>query len=471
MAERGDITIEWPRSPRIIRVARPSTDLLTQDLVDTCRAIEAEVENLDQDRLIFDAVGKEDIGNGVEVGITNTLNDAVIQFEQRAISASQGTASAASSGELLTDGTATFITDGVLPGATVINFTDQSICTVLEVLSETQLDTTPLEDGTLNTWVITDAYKVWNVDQCQINGGNVVARDDLGAEISPFLASANVVVDRQLSSATTALQQAELQRAAYNNGAAYLSSSPYSGTTYPNGTLAQPVNDIDDAVAVAAALGVSKIYLLNSLTVSSGSYSGLHFISAAPNVTVTNSGGATFTDCVFENVTVVGNVGNSYLKSCFVGAATLAGSRLDRCVFTDSSVTLTGASPVTMSDCAEWITSGSGVTFDMNAFSGMFLSQGWIGRMLLDDKPNAGDVYITFVAGSIDIPSNIAVGTITLSGSGSVTLDPGATATVNSDDLMTNASIGFAAMDDVLSEHVTGGSAAAVLQFIQAVTA
>lgn len=470
MAERGDITIEWPRSPRIIRVARPSTDLLTQDLVDTCRAQEALVENLDQDRLIFDAAGKQDIGNGVEVGITTQLNNAVIQFEQRAISVSQGT-SQASGGEVLNDLSATFITDGVLPGATVINFTDQSICTVLEVVSETQVETTPLEDGSLNVWTLNDAYKIWNVDTCQLNGGNVVAQDDLAQEISPILAAANVLVDRQLSSATTALQQVELQRAAYNDGASVLTSSPYSGTAYPNGTIAQPVNNISDAVSIAQSLGVSKIYLFDDLTLNSGSYSDLHFVAVAPNVTVTNSGGATFTDCVFENVTVAGNVGNSYLKNCFLGAVTLAGSRLEKCVFTNAAVTLTGSSPITMANCAEWVTSGSGVTLNMNGFSGALVSQSWFGRLLLDDKPNAGDVYITFGAGSIDIPSNIAVGTITLSGNGSFTLDPAATATVNGDDLMTNATIGFAAMDDILSDHTTAGSAATVLQFIQAVSA
>lgn len=470
MAERGDITIEWPRSPRIIRVARPSTDLLTQDLVDTCRAQEALVENLDQDRLILDAAGKQDIGNGVEVGITAQLNNAVIQFEQRAISVSQGT-SQASGGEVLNDLSATFITDGVLPGATVVNFTDQSIATVLEVVSETQIETTPLEDGSLNVWTLNDAYKIWNVDICQLNGGNVVAQDDLAQEISPLLAAANVAFDRQLSSATTALQQGELQRAAYNDGASVLTTSPYSGTAYPNGTLSQPVNNLTDAVSIAQALGVSKIYLFDDLTVNSGSYSGFHFVSVAPNVTITNSGGATFTDCVFENLTVAGNIGNSYLKNCFLGAVTLAGARLERCIFTNSAVTFTGASAVTMTNCAEWITSGSGVTFNLNSFSGAIVCQGWFGRMLLDDKPNAGDIYITFGAGSIDIPANIAVGTITLSGNGSFTLDPGATATVNGDDLMTNATIGFAAMDDVLSNHNTGGSAAQVLQFIQAVTA
>ncbi len=83
MALRGDIWVNWDASPRVIWIQSPSTSLLVQDLVDTIRTLESEQLSLSYDRLM-DAAGKDDLGGGVFVGITATLNNAVIAFEDRA---------------------------------------------------------------------------------------------------------------------------------------------------------------------------------------------------------------------------------------------------------------------------------------------------------------------------------------------------------------------------------------------------
>lgn len=82
MAVRGDVTVNWAVSPRVIEVASPSTDISIQDLVDTCRTFEAELDNLD-DNYLINATGKEDLGGGVQVGITLILNNARVKFEDR----------------------------------------------------------------------------------------------------------------------------------------------------------------------------------------------------------------------------------------------------------------------------------------------------------------------------------------------------------------------------------------------------
>jgi hypothetical protein len=53
-----------------------------QDLVDTARELESELGNLD-DPSLLSAAGKEDLGGGVSVGITVTLNNARVAFEAR----------------------------------------------------------------------------------------------------------------------------------------------------------------------------------------------------------------------------------------------------------------------------------------------------------------------------------------------------------------------------------------------------
>jgi hypothetical protein len=83
MAVRSDVYVNWPVYPREIVVPSPSTEITIQDLVDTCRELEQELDNLDKPKLI-DAAGKEFLGGTNYVGITATLQGAVILFEAKA---------------------------------------------------------------------------------------------------------------------------------------------------------------------------------------------------------------------------------------------------------------------------------------------------------------------------------------------------------------------------------------------------
>lgn len=82
MSIRGDITIDWSVSPRIIEVAAPSTALTIQDLYDTLRSLGAGVDAIDEPEII-DGSGKETLGVGVLVGLTIKLLNARVKFEDR----------------------------------------------------------------------------------------------------------------------------------------------------------------------------------------------------------------------------------------------------------------------------------------------------------------------------------------------------------------------------------------------------
>jgi hypothetical protein len=193
---RNDVHIEWWRSPRIIMIESPSTTISVQDLVDTCRTFEDDIESLDDGALI-DATGKQVLSGAIRVGITTTLLDAQVAFESRTLNISVGTATSLSvtdglPGVILTDSSATFISDGVTVGNTVLNFNDKSIACVIEVISETQIKHYPLQNGTLNTWSIGDSYQIFPSVACTITGGNVVAVDALGNPI-PALSNTTFV--------------------------------------------------------------------------------------------------------------------------------------------------------------------------------------------------------------------------------------------------------------------------------------
>lgn len=80
MTVRSDLQFDWISSPRIITVLAPSTEITIQDLVDTCRV--NEDLNLQYPKII-NANGKDSLGGGVFVGITATLQNAVLAFEAR----------------------------------------------------------------------------------------------------------------------------------------------------------------------------------------------------------------------------------------------------------------------------------------------------------------------------------------------------------------------------------------------------
>ncbi|MFH1320072.1 MAG: hypothetical protein ABII90_05380 [Bacteroidota bacterium] len=197
------ITVYPHLSPRLIEVDSPTTSISIQEIVDLVRAWEDTVLGLHFPFLI-DASGKDVLGGGVYVGITATLQNAVIAFEVQGGVDSSGTVTTPdTTGTVLTDSVGTFISDGILAGDTVVNVTDGSITSVLSVDSEQQLTTFGLESGTDNQFDNSDSYKIWNKVQCEVLGGNLVAVDESGTTMSPFLPTAQTHVTRSSSSSAT----------------------------------------------------------------------------------------------------------------------------------------------------------------------------------------------------------------------------------------------------------------------------
>lgn len=203
MAIISGVTVDFTKSPRIITIPTATTSVDMEDYQDTLLDIEDDVEGILWEDL-RETSGGQDLGGGVQVGWTMEMQNAITAFAPRTASVSSGTITTADSdGVILIDSGATFETDGVTPGAHIVNFTDQSVTTVISVDSETQLTCYPLGDGSDNEWGASDSYKVWNVTQCELAGGNNLAVDDMDATINPTLPTWGTQVLRTLSSSAT----------------------------------------------------------------------------------------------------------------------------------------------------------------------------------------------------------------------------------------------------------------------------
>lgn len=285
MAERTDLTTVWEESPRIVEVAAPSTSIIIQDLHDTLNSNTEQASHTDDsldsmdDEPLIDSAGKEDLGGGNAVGITATMQNAQVAFEERTTVASEGTATAIDTGTTLTDAAATFITDGVERGALIVNFDDQSVCSVLKIISETELTHKPLVEGQNNDWEVGDQYKVWNIVQVEVSGGNIVAVDDVGASISPIYPSAFTQVVRAASTSATITNLTGIesdineillntQTLLYNDHVHVDVNGGVAGTAFPIGLSSDPVNNITDALTILHGRALERITVAEDAVVA-----------------------------------------------------------------------------------------------------------------------------------------------------------------------------------------------------------
>jgi hypothetical protein len=198
-------------SPRLIQVPiADGTSITIQSLVDQIRDWEDRLENMAYPFLLS-AAGKEVLGGGESVGITVTLQNARLAFEARTTPEELGTATTAdAAGLMLIDSTALFQTNGVVPGAIVINHTTGGAGTVLTVDSETQLTHQALMGGSRDDWQVGDVYGTHNTIACDVSGGNLVAVDDIGGELNPIFPTAFTQVTLRQSTSAAAIQVAEI---------------------------------------------------------------------------------------------------------------------------------------------------------------------------------------------------------------------------------------------------------------------
>jgi hypothetical protein len=453
MTERSDIATDWSESPRIIEVASPSVDLTMQDLHDTCRSDTLQpgegddtLDNMDDD-FIIDSAGKEDLGGGVLVGITSTLQNAQVAFESRLTPIQTGTiTNPDAGGTLFEDSAALLITNGVKRGDVLINFDDESITEFLEVLTETTGITRVLRAGTANDYGNTDAYKIWPVIQCELEGGNLVANDDAGDPLSAIFPTAFTQIVRTSSSSATLQEQADIQFASFQGGVWVDITSVYAGTVFPTGTPRQPVNNLTDALAIAAVNGLTRFFIIGDITVSIGpDFTGITWEGESENKsTITIPAGATVTNCEFEEAELVGTLdGISTARRCLLSAIEGVQGEFFECGL---------AGPVTLGSSGEAVFiephstvagGGPSQTPEIIVGSGCSLAiRGYYGGIELSGKGGADAVSVDMNSGQVVIADDNTAGTITLRGVAKWTnRETYAGTTVVNDELVTAAQL------------------------------
>ena len=422
MTTRDDVNADYQPSPRVVEVAAPSTELTVQDLVDTLRiSEEGFAEGLAFDKLI-DAAGKEDLGGGVLVGITANLQDAQVSFEARRTPAETGTVTTGSGAgtnglQTFEDAAADFVTAGVARGSLVINFTDNSIADVYEVVNATTLTTRTLVNGSGNTYDVADDYQVFNIIQCNISGGNLVAEDDLGAQLSPVIPTAFTQIVRTASSSATLSESQDIQYSSFNGGVTVDLLCAGTGTAFPVGTSREPVNNFTDALAIASERGLSKFFIIGNATLTGLTFDAFVFEGQSTSrSTITIEPSASVIASEFTNCTVTGTLdGNSVIENAVAQDLNFVdGVVRNSGIIGD--IVLSGTSTLQLLDCYE----GSQVRpcLDFGGTGTGLIVTNWNGAICLKNKSGSEAAFLDLASGDIEIENSVTSGTITLRGVG-----------------------------------------------------
>lgn len=421
MTVRTDITVDFQLDPRLALIDAPSTEINVQDSHDTLSGVEDSEEGHRFDRLVLTA-GGEALGGGTTVGLTSTLQNVQYAFESTNPRSSGVVTTTDALGKTLTDSGATFISDGVVRGDWIINFTDQSVTEILTVDSETQVTTRGLRNGTANTFTNLDSYKVWEVSEAELSGGNFVAIDELGADINPLFPTFGRFISKASASSATSANQGDIEYSSFQGGVWYDSTSPYSIAEGKNGNAQLPLNNIPACVEVQTNRGLPKvIYVLGDITLDTGDnvedfkMIGVSHINSIMTVNL----GADCLRTSFESFDVTGFLdGDSEITNCIVRDLEYFNGHVHNS-YLAGTIRLRGSKQANISNCSILSVldppiidaGGSGQDLMMPNFSG---------RLFIDNLTGTSQLGIGIDAGEVTINSTCTAGIIAISGAGAV---------------------------------------------------
>lgn len=249
----------------------------------------------------------------------------------------------------------------------------------------------------INGWTVIFSDALYNVN---IVGGNSNMSD--------------VIIKNQvgINTANSAGLQdsSSLQAASFNGGVAVDVTTAFTGTTFPIGTRAFAVNNLEDAKAIADNRGLHDMAILSSMTFTTTDLSkGYKFIGDSPViVTVTLDPSVDITNCEFNNVTITGTLdGNNTFERCHIQDVNFFNGAIHGCSI-EGTITL-----------------GGGITAEIyDSWSG--IAGGGPGQTAEVDMGGSGqDLLMRNYAGGIDIINGTGTSSVSIDmNSGRVIIDP-----------------------------------------------
>jgi len=257
--------------------------------------------------------------------------------------------------------------------------------------------------------------------------GNLFSDPAGGTVLVSTLGSYTVLIEQRVSNLTDAvlLNSPEIQYASFGNKVTIDTTSSYSGTAYPVGTTRQPVNNLADALLIAAFSGFDLLHLKSSLTIATGQDVSDYILTGDSNMsrTITAQTGAIVSGASFRAIRIAGDFsagGSVHFRGCLMDAVTLGSVTLEECVFI-SSVTFGGVGFVSavLHNCWDGI-AGGGTTplIDFNSRPVQLVCDEYTGDLTVRNKSAAHPMSVDLISGRVTLEATVTAGAIQVRGVG-----------------------------------------------------
>lgn len=217
-----------------------------------------------------------------------------------------------------------------------------------------------------------------------------------------------------------------LQAASFGGRVAIDVTSSFTGTIFPVGTRAFPVNNMDDALAIAVERGLVDLSILSSMTLDTGDVLATGYNIHGDNavtVALTVNPGAMVQQCEFRNLTLQGTLDDGWTaRDCRLLDVSVANGVAERCGL-DGDITLLNQQ-ASFFECKSNVP-GSGVGdlpfFDMNGGGHALVVRGHIGGLGIRNAATpADDVTIDLHAGRVLFDATVTDGQFAVRGNASI---------------------------------------------------
>ena len=197
-------------------------------------------------------------------------------------------------------------------------------------------------------------------------------------------------------------------------------NSVYEGTTWPTGTPRQPVNNLSDALLIAAYRGFTAFFILGDITLDNSlDFNQYSFIGeSSTKSTITVASDAITTRCEFYECTLTGTLdGDCKVKDCVISNVNYISGYIELCVLKDT-ITLGGGAEAHFLDCWAGTEYANPPTIDLGGSGQTLVMQNFNGSIKLTNKNGPEEANITANAARIVLDQTITNGTIHIVGTG-----------------------------------------------------
>jgi hypothetical protein len=457
------LATQFESDPRF-SIEEAATELTIQTAVDELRLLEYGWQGMAHPSLL-DASGKQSLGGGEFVGITYQGRNALLGFSSVRTAVQSGTATTASSAPIqstfpnirLIDISAMFESNGVQLGAAVINFTDESISDVLEVISQTELRVTVPVNGTDNDFAMSDSYGVFNWNRRVIRAGNTTAVDELFVTLDPVMPTfgTHLVIEKSTSAAMLNPDSlddihGQVQRSIFIDTELVLNGNGYQQTPY---------NNWSDAIDDAETNNIKSLVVLADATVDRQIK---NFVVMGVGKPTIDLNGQNVDKSEFHSCDLTGAMtGEVTARDCALVGVTGIDGHFSNCDLQGVNEIATAGEVVFDSDPHSSVAGLGRPIFSMNASStGAKLSmRGYSGGLTLTNCNHADDaVTLEFAQGKCTLDATCTLGTISVRGVAQL-LDNSAGSTVDITALLDTerAALGIELLESDQVFDQTGG--------------